>query len=1122
MELTTQQAQAVRERGRDVLVTAGAGSGKTRVLVERYLSLLEEHSISEIVAVTFTDAAASEMRDRVRREVLRRSELERQRDDLDRARIGTVHSLCLQILRENPVEAAIDPSSTVLSDDEEEAERLSACMDTIEAAAEEQGPGLTALLELGIRQVTSELPRMVARRNEVEAAFGAMGGANDDSVARIKDTLDRYVGDLVEAKRGWLAEKCEWLVDVRQDNEPDKLTPIVDAHLQTLGEPREGDSADLLRRLTDAAVLQRPGSLGSKGAWNAPPQEVRQALRDIRAIPAEVAAFQWTDADAAAIVVLESLRSLFADACALYRSRKKERAALDYLDLEVMAMELLRASPETAGAHRARFKHVLVDEVQDLNRAQFEFLNLLTRDPGDPVAVSGPERFYVGDIKQAIYRFRGSDVRNVNRLEKDIEQLGGTTLSLSESFRSHDPLIQTLNGVFAGVFANAETDFEARMQPMTGRRMEGPSQVHITVLPIGKAYADNQEEGNPSARERTRMEAHAVAKQISFLLEEGAQIWDAEEGRARPAQPKDIVILVRRYARVSEFERALESHGVPYRASAGGGFFNRQEIIDLTNLLEWLSDSRNDLALVGVLRSPFFAIDDESVLALRNAKGSLFEGLADPPSGVTKSSRDACDYAANVLGVLRDEARGAAPARLMERVLESTNVEAAWAPLQGGDQAIANIRSFVNLARNLAEKSLDEFVEYVQFRRDGLESRDTQVALDAGDAVRLLTIHSAKGLEFPIVFIVETGDARTGGNSRTVLWRAEDGISVTLESDPESGDTARRKPGFYNYLMQLDDLEDEAESKRVLYVAATRAADMLFVSGTEADNDKPVWMKPFSELGAETGVAKHPPAAVDLKAIAAPSRKVFTLPAPEDEMPVTAPLIGRPIAVPIRSSTPVTALKPSHGGPVYFGQGDSMALTRGTLAHLAVEEMYKHKPAVRPDIRFLTGRVREGLAPEEVDRLVVEVGDMLDLMETGELGAMLRDPSTRAHFELPFSWNWEEIPVHGSIDLAYEIGGVWRIIDFKTDRVDSRSYEELAAPYLTQLGLYAGAIEAATGKAPEVGLFFLRTGHYHRPQPRDIEDALKETRQRLTDGALIDMTVDTEQSLADAEIFASR
>ena len=1122
MELTAEQERAVRERGRDVLVTAGAGSGKTRVLVERYLALLEDLSISQIVAVTFTDAAASEMRDRVRRAVMSRPEFERHLADLDGARIGTVHSLCLQILRENPVEAGIDPASSVLSDDEEEAERLSACMDAIEAAADEQGPGLAALLGLGIRQVKNELPKMVARRNEVEAAFRALGGPNDDDWAtRIRDTLDQYVSGLVEAKRAWLAEKCEWLDDARQGNDPDKLTPIVDAHLQWLGDPMEGDAEDLFERLAVAARLPGPGSVGVRAAWNAPPLEVRQALREIRELHADIAKFQWTDADVAAIDVLESLRALFMDSCERFEELKKDMSALDYLDLELKAIELLRTSPETAEAYRARFKHVLVDEVQDLNPPQFVFLDLLTRPQETKDAVSGPERFYVGDIKQAIYRFRGSDVRNVARLSNRVEGSHGAVLSLSESFRAHDPLIQTLNGVFAGVFANAVADYDAPMQPMTGRRKEGPSDAHVTVLPIGKGYADNQGKGNPSPREKIRMEARAVAQQVSLLLEEGTPVWDAAEGRARPARPEDIVILLRRFTHVAEFERALESQGAPYRASAGGGFFDRQEIIDLTNLMEWLSDAQNDLALVGVLRSPFFAIDDESLLMLRNAEGSLLENLARPPANLSESARQVCGHAADVMRTLREEAQSASPERLLNLALELTNVEAAWAPLQGGEQVIANIRRFAALARTLAAKSLDEFVEHIRLRRDSLDARDPQAALDAGDAVRLLTIHAAKGLEFPIVFIAEAGDAPARGNTRTILWRAEDGVSLTLDNEPELGETSRRRPGFYSYLAGRDEAEDAAENKRALYVAATRAADMVFVSGVEADSDKPVWINAFADPDFSDGIVYREPAEVDLKALSSPSRKGFTLSAPEDEMAVDSPLIARPIAVPIRSSTPVTALKPPQEAPAVYGPGDPLALARGTLAHLAIEVMYRRRPAVRPDIPALTAQVG-GIAAEEVDRLAVEVNEMLDLLAASELGATLGDPATNAHFELPFSWNWDGVAVHGSIDLAYEVNGEWRVIDFKTDRIDRKGVAELAAPYLTQLGLYAGAIEAATGKAPESGLFFLRNGQFYWPGHHAIEDALKETRRRLGDGALIDVTVGSEPEFADAETVASR
>ena len=210
--LTSEQAGIVVERGRDMLVTAGAGSGKTRVLVERYVSLLREHRISEMAAVTFTDAAATEMRERVRKEILTRDELSHHRGDIDEAIIGTIHSLCLRVLREHPVEAAIDPASRVLSDDEAEFELTRACIDALEAAADADDHRALALRELGMFAATTQLPQMVARRDEVEAAYRALPGDTVEGWAEhVRELLDAKVRAAVEEARPVLAERAAWL-----------------------------------------------------------------------------------------------------------------------------------------------------------------------------------------------------------------------------------------------------------------------------------------------------------------------------------------------------------------------------------------------------------------------------------------------------------------------------------------------------------------------------------------------------------------------------------------------------------------------------------------------------------------------------------------------------------------------------------------------------------------------------------------------------------------------------------------------------------------------------------------------------------------------------------------------
>ena len=273
--LTGQQAEIVGSRGRDLLVTAGAGSGKTRVLVERYVSLLGECRIPEIAAVTFT-AAASEMRERVRREVLTRPGLADHRAHLDEAVIGTIHSLCSRILREHPVEAALDPAARVLSEDESELETITACADALEEAAAADDRRALGLREIGAYSLTSHLPRMVARRNEVEAAYEVLPGAPQAWADEIKARLDTSMGAAVEQTRPEIVETAAWLMDAHVGAKGDAFSVRLGDFLETLGDPAEGDWHDLLVRVTRAGkkINLSGGSAPSvipQGVWTAFP-----------------------------------------------------------------------------------------------------------------------------------------------------------------------------------------------------------------------------------------------------------------------------------------------------------------------------------------------------------------------------------------------------------------------------------------------------------------------------------------------------------------------------------------------------------------------------------------------------------------------------------------------------------------------------------------------------------------------------------------------------------------------------------------------------------------------------------------------------------------------------------
>ena len=1086
MGLTGEQAAIVRDRGRDMLVTAGAGSGKTRVLVERYVSLLADHRIPELAAVTFTDAAATEMRERVRREVLGRPGLAEHRADLDEAVIGTIHSLCRRILRENPVEAAIDPAARVLADDEAELEAITACVDALEEAADADNRRALAIREIGVFGLTNHLPLMVARRDEVRAAYDALPGDTPATWApHVRGLLDAGARDAVEKLRSQLVDSVSWLRGAHSGDE-DALSRTLEGVLAAIGDPAEGDWDDLLERVLEAGPMVKLTG-GSARNWAYNVKAVRDTMRELREAAEQLARIpRWNEHDETALEVLASLRDLFEDACARYAARKRTLAALDYLDLEVEAARLLRSHPKVAAAYRARFRHLMVDELQDTNPAQVAVLDLLSLggDGGD-----GPDRFFVGDVKQAIYRFRGSDVRNFTRLRRECS---GAVHALSQSFRAHDVLVGTLNTLFDAVFGEPREDFEAPMQAMTGRGADAPAAPHLVVLPISK---------DGPGHERRRVEADAVAAEIASLLRRGDAAWDTETGRPRPARPSDVAILLRRLANVHVFEAALESHGIPYRTPAGAGFFTRQEVLDLTNLLGWLAEQDDDIALVGVLRSPLFMIDDRSLLALRSVRGRLFDALREPPDGVSDQVRPFCVRAAGVLAELRSMAPFAAPATLLERALALTGYEAVWAPLQGGEQALANIRKFASIARTLSDHSLDELVTYVRRRRDELAAREGLAVLDDSDAVRLMTVHGAKGLEFPIVFVPEA-HLPSRGSYDQVRWRDE-GIAPTMSEEVGSGD-GRRRPGFYSYLLGRDQVEEAAEHKRLFYVAATRAADTLYVSGDDAGRGD-AWLKSALEAFGERpprGVEVRPPLPVDVQSIARrPPPSAVAAPPENAEVDYMADLVARPRVIPLRSSTPVTALKEPAPAAAFAGHGDGLGLIRGNLAHAAIEEWFT--TGERPPLARLARTLGADLDERAAARVVAEVDAMLDLFDYSPLAATLRDPDTRAHFELPFSWDWDGVPVHGTIDLAYEAGGAWRVVDFKTDEVRG-DMADTAAPYLPQLALYASALERATGQRPEASLLFLRDCSSYTPPPMDLYGALVATRERIDQGQVLE------------------
>ena len=1094
MDLTTEQRTIIEGEASDLAVSAGAGSGKTRVLVERYVQLLRDCSIPQIAAITFTEAAAAEMRDRVRREVMSDPALEQHRALLDEAAIGTVHSLGLRLLREHPVEAGLDPSAAVLADDEAELLRRAACIEAIDAAAEAGDERTTALLGLGVYHAGLQLPRMVAQRDAVGTAFAAMGADSAGWPAYVRAVLEAHYGSQQGTIRRQ-AEEIAWQIRRDVGSVSAKLAEVAGAVLEPLTEACEADSwGDFAASLVEARSRTNLQSGGSAPAA----VSVKDAFKELRELNDEAQRLPtWNEHDGPALEVLAGLRALFADAVRRYEAAKQAQNALDYLDLELGAVALLRDHPAVAAGVRGRFLHLMVDESQDINPVQAELIELIA---GGADGRPRPALFLVGDARQSIYRFRGADVHGFRALQDDITgSRGGPLLPLSRSFRSHDDLVSRINELFGAVFEGTELDLAA-LPPMTGRPADAPSDgPHLTLTPVA---------GGASGYDRRRVEADAVAGEIRGLLDERRLVWDRRDDRMRPARPGDIAILLRRFSNVHVFQQALDTHGVAAATPSGTGFFTRQEVLDCINLLRWLAEPQDELALSGVLRSPFFVLADDTLLALRGERGRpLRASLADPPPEVGGEDRARCAHASETLAELRRAAASLPADALLELALERSAFEASWAPLAGGEQARANIRKLLRIVRTLAGHPLSEVVSYLEQRRDDLDPREGPATLDRPDAVQLMTVHGAKGLEFPIVFVPEAHLASIRSWD-AVRWSRQDGVSVTLT--PDEDDTTRPRPGFYAHLARRDEEEDAEEHRRLFYVAATRAGDYLYISGDESRRGGSGWLHETldaHEGGALREIELREPLPPDTSALARRQPPpVLRPPAATEEEDYVPPLLERPPVIPLRASTPVTALRPPQPSRQQYGRGDGLAALRGTVVHRALE-VSGGAPDFLDDAA-LAGIVREqserALDDATAARLAAEVREMLDRYTRSPVAAALASPDVERWFELPFAWDWDGVPVHGSIDLVYRDAVGWHVVDFKSDRLDGTSAQQAATHYAVQIGLYQRALEAAVGAPASAALLFLRSGELASPLPAEVEAALTEARERVDAGVLLE------------------
>lgn len=861
MQFTPEQQAAIYTTDKNLIIRAGAGSGKTRVLVERFMALLESDpawTLNSIVAITFTEKAAREMRDRIRRTIQARIadantaetvEFWRKHEaSLESARIYTIHGLCGQILRANPVESRVDPRFQVLDD----IEGVILRDEVVEQALTTMVDSDTAKLlqHYGVQKVRNILKQFISGSQALAVLENLNELDADGLMARWEQMWKHDCEDVLLAVQQdkSLAQYLAW-ADGEDLPPDDKFTglwkDIIDRRDDLYADDLE-TVVETLRWISQNINLQG----GSSKKWG---QErlaaCKAALRSIRDIAKDYSNNQLLPRPGAIDQEAANLLLLWRDAVLLvhklFTDLKNERDVLDFDDLELQTVELLRNHPSVAGRYAGNdgeIKHVMVDEFQDTNDVQRAIIYYLCGiDIERGIAPQG-RLFVVGDPKQSIYAFRGADVSVFDQVQQQIVGLGGEVLRLSHSFRSHTRLVEMFNVFFQQILireASPTQQFYVEYEAMIAHReslIQHETPVSLWLLP---RKPEDEDADKLSSDDLRQWEAWELGQYIKGMVESETPIWDKDLGDYRPLQYGDVAILFQSLTKSPLYEQVFQNLGLPYITVAGKGYFDRQEVWDLMNLLRVLHNPADNLALASVLRSPMFGVSDDGLLAmrLRQSDGdivSLWEAMwhdehsetwQDDWFVVPEDDGEIIAFARDILSSLHALAGRVTIAELLNYALEITAFEATLTGLSNGERRRANIQKLLDLAQKSGRVSLSEFNTYLE-DMVASEAREGEAALEAEGVITLMSVHKSKGLEFPVVVLADTSW------SRTEIYPAlfvDSIVGAVCNVEQEDGDDT--KPFAYLLGQKYAREREWAERKRLLYVAATRAQDYLMMSG---------------------------------------------------------------------------------------------------------------------------------------------------------------------------------------------------------------------------------------------------------------------------------------------------
>ena len=841
MQFTPSQNAALNIN-KHVCVTAGAGSGKTAVLVERYLRILQDGNVTpqQIVAITFTEKAAAEMKSRVIKKLAHDENTEIREKHLEQmyvAPISTIHTFCSRILREFPIQAGVPANFSILQGIDQKLLLQQAIKSTLRDIAtntdnKHYNELRHSLQRYGNRQKLVELfSTMIEKRYMITKLMKEV--YSDNGVGQLPEAWQKAFREKLMSETE-IAEFTQCLRTVLQHARGRNTECVNDLIIELRSQLAQNPSApyvhDLLNKIavlitTTRNEIARRDFLGNSLDTTGIENEIKyleSAAKQIKSAPPLNTEGEETD-DTFLLNTTHSLLALYTRIFDEYQNNKLSQGKLDFEDLQIKTRDLLRNNEEIRQKLLERHKYYMVDEFQDTNELQYELVMLFANNLKDV------NLFIVGDPKQSIYGFRDADVRIFDKAKQKIRENDGQNILLQENFRSLRDNVGFVNCFFERLMKDGtETEYEVPYESLTNARIAKANGTIEIIL----GQRDNE-----AANEYT-----LIAQHIKNMVANKEKVWVKGEGRDAPPQPikyGDIAILIRYRTHLPNIEHALLSAGIPYLTTEGVGFYQRQEIYDIWNYLNFLNDPKeNSTSLVGILRGPAFGISDTELYEISQQQGKNFWEKA-------QNNQTPTDQLTNAIATLEnhmDVAHRLSINRLILTIVNDTGMIGTLGLGRQGPQRWANYQKLLDLSRNFdgdeTKQTLADFIEFLDILITE-EPREGDAPIgESSTAVQIMTIHSAKGKQFPVVILPSLD--RTGKYVTEPYIDESLGIGFSPLNPDDS--YTKTEPEIINLMKDRANAKDEAEKKRLFYVGATRAEDRLILSGSlykSGDDEKP-------------------------------------------------------------------------------------------------------------------------------------------------------------------------------------------------------------------------------------------------------------------------------------------